>query len=130
MQFLWQFVRQNGKLIYYNAGRPVNILSGYNTDDFQQPTQSYQGALAYSNAINSSLFTSDGSFLRLKTLSLSYDLPKQFLQRIGINKFQLFFNGQNLWTITSYKGMDPENSYDGNFIGNLRSLTAGAQVNF
>jgi TonB-linked SusC/RagA family outer membrane protein len=130
LQFLWQFVRQNGKLIYYNAGRPVNILSGYNTDDFQQPTQSYQGALAYSDAINSSLFTSDGSFLRLKTLSLSYDLPKQFLQRIGINKFQLFFNGQNLWTITSYKGMDPENSYDGNFIGNLRSLTAGAQVNF
>ena len=130
LQFLWQFVKQNGKLIYYNAGRPQNILSGYTSDGYQAPTQSYQGSLAFSNAINSSRFIEDGSFFRLKTLTLSYDLPGKFLQTTGIRKFNLFLHGQNLWTITSYGGMDPENSYEGNFIGNLRNVTAGAQINF
>jgi len=130
LQFLWEFVKQNGKLIYYNAGRAQNILSNYSSDDYQTPTQSYQGNLAFSNAINSSRFIEDGSFVRLKTLTVSYDIPGKFLQTIGIQKFNMFLHGQNLWTITSYGGMDPENSYDGNFIGNLRTVTAGAQINF
>lgn len=129
LQFLWQFVKQKGKLTYYNAGRPANILSAYNTEKFQQPTQSYQGGLAYSNALNSSLFMTDGSFLRLKTLALKYDVPAKFIQKIGLKKVEFFFNGQNIWTITSYKGLDPENSFEGSFIGNLQSFTAGLQVN-
>ncbi|MEO7283650.1 SusC/RagA family TonB-linked outer membrane protein [Gelidibacter sp.] len=130
LQFLWEFVKQNGKLIYYNAGRSQNILTGYSSAEFQTPTQSYQGNLAFSNAINSSLFIEDGSFFRLKTLTLSYDIPERHLQNIGLTKFNLFLHGQNLWTITSYGGMDPENSYEGNFIGNLRTITVGAQINF
>lgn len=130
LQFLWEFVKQDGKLIYYNAGRPENILSAYSTTTYQVPTISYQGSLAFSNARNSSLFNRDGSFLRLKTFSLRYDLPDSFLQTTGIKKFQLFFNGQNLWTITPYDGLDPENSFEGNYIGNLRTITAGAQINF
>ncbi|WP_034887658.1 SusC/RagA family TonB-linked outer membrane protein [Gillisia sp. Hel_I_29] len=130
LQFLWEFVKQNGKLIYYNAGRIQNILSNYSRDDFQTPTQSYQGNLAFSNAINSSRFIEDGSFFRLKTLSVSYDIPEKALKGLGIQRFNLFLHGQNLWTITSYGGMDPENSFNGNFIGNLRTITAGAQINF
>lgn len=129
LQFLWEFVKQNGQLSDFNAGRPENILSSYSTI-YQAPTLSYQGNLAFSNALNSSLFRQDGSFLRLKTLSLRYDLPNSFLQNTGIKQLQLFFNGQNLWTISPYEGLDPESSYEGNYVGNLRTLTAGAQINF
>jgi len=130
LQFLWEFVKQNGKLIYYNAGRMENILNSYPSANFQTPTQSYQGNLAFSNAVNSSHFIEDGSFFRLKTLTVSYDIPERHLQNMGIKKFNLFLHGQNLLTVTSYGGMDPENSYEGNFIGNLRTITAGAQITF
>lgn len=50
----------------------------------------------------------DGSYLRLKTVSLGYELPKQLISRIGLNKLQVSASGQNLITWTKYSGMDPE----------------------
>ena len=50
----------------------------------------------------------DGSYLRLKTLSLSYNVPRTWLEKIGINSLQLYATAENLFTITRYKGYDPE----------------------
>lgn len=56
----------------------------------------------------SSRFIEDGSYLRLKNISLSYDLPTSLTKRWGINALQVYGNIQNLFTISGYKGYDPE----------------------
>jgi TonB-linked SusC/RagA family outer membrane protein len=60
------------------------------------------------NYLGSDRFVEDASFLRLKTLSLSYNLPKKWLQSLGINKLNIFATGYDLFTWTGYKGQDPE----------------------
>ena len=56
----------------------------------------------------SSRWVEDGSYLRLKTLTLAYNLPTQALEQYGIRKVQPYLTAQNLWTLTNYKGFDPE----------------------
>lgn len=50
----------------------------------------------------------DGTFLRLKTVSLSYSLPSAFISKLKIKSVNVFATGQNLYTWTKYSGMDPE----------------------
>lgn len=67
-----------------------------------------QGEQTNENNRISSRFVEDGSYLRLKTLSLSYDIPSTLTKRWGINYLQFYCNFQNLFTISKYKGYDPE----------------------
>ena len=60
------------------------------------------------NYLGSDRFVEEASFLRLKTLSLSYNLPKKWLKSLGINKLNIFATGYDLFTWTGYKGQDPE----------------------
>jgi hypothetical protein len=60
------------------------------------------------NSRISDRFTEDGSYLRLKTLQLGYNLPESLLQRIGFEKFKMYISGSNLLTFTNYSGLDPE----------------------
>ena len=50
----------------------------------------------------------DGSYLRLKTLTLGYNFPKTFTERLRISNARLYFTSNNLLTFTDYKGYDPE----------------------
>lgn len=56
----------------------------------------------------SNRFVEDGSYIRLKSLSLAWNLPKPWLKKIGVEWIQVYANVQNLFTITKYKGYDPE----------------------
>jgi len=47
-------------------------------------------------------------FIRLKDLTVSYNLPKNLLEKFNINRFRLFVTGRNLFTLTDWSGMDPE----------------------
>lgn len=62
----------------------------------------------------SSRYIEDGSFARLKTLTLSYNMNRQWIERIGVRSARVFLTGANLFTITNYSGMDPEVNYSGN----------------
>jgi TonB-linked SusC/RagA family outer membrane protein len=53
-------------------------------------------------------FVEDGSFIRLKTASLSYTLPDRIVKSIGVEHVRLYLSGQNLLTLTRYSGFDPE----------------------
>ena len=57
-----------------------------------------------SNYRFSDRFVEDGSFLRLKTLTLGYTLPKKALRKWGISTARVYVAGQNLWTISGYSG--------------------------
>ncbi len=61
---------------------------------------------------NSSRYISDGSYLRVKAVSLSYNLPKSILNKIKLERVRVYVRGQNLFTITDYKGWDPEVNAD------------------
>jgi TonB-linked SusC/RagA family outer membrane protein len=56
----------------------------------------------------------DGSYLRLKNLSLGYNLPQTVLRSIALKSAKIYVSAQNLATITKYKGYDPEVSRHGN----------------
>lgn len=65
-----------------------------------------QGPVGY----QSSRVLEDGSYLRLKTLSFSYTLPKKIVKQIYLRDLTFFVSGQNLLTFTRYSGVDPETS--------------------
>ena len=62
----------------------------------------------------STYFIEDGSYLRLKDISLSYDITGKWMKKAGITKLQPYFTATNLLTWTSYKGYDPEVNQYGN----------------
>lgn len=88
----------------------------------------------------SSRFIEDGSYIRLKNLSVSYDLPEKWLTKIGFSQLQVYANAQNLFTITKYKGYDPEIGANGQDVTRMgldngrypsqRIYTVGLRVNF
>ncbi|MFM9950145.1 MAG: hypothetical protein ACKV1O_19580 [Saprospiraceae bacterium] len=53
-------------------------------------------------------FLEDGSYLRLKNVTLGYNLPSSLLQQLRLSKLRLYVSGQNLLTFTDYSGFDPE----------------------
>ncbi|MEL7145126.1 MAG: TonB-dependent receptor [Bacteroidota bacterium] len=67
------------------------------------------------NRLFSTRFIEDGSFLRVRALTLSYDLPSSFLSKFKIKNLKVYATGENLLTLTSYSGFDPEvNTFGGN----------------
>jgi TonB-dependent starch-binding outer membrane protein SusC len=52
----------------------------------------------------------DGSFLRLRSLTVGYTLPTQVSQRLRVERLRVFFQGTNLWLLTNYSGLDPESA--------------------
>lgn len=57
---------------------------------------------------NSSYFVEDGSYLRVKDVSLSYDIPRKYIHKLGLTRLMPYFSASNLLTFTNYSGMDPE----------------------
>lgn len=102
-----------------------------------------QARLGYSNGdqARSSRYISDGSYLRLKTLTLGYEFPTSALKRLKLSRLRVYATGQNLLTFTNYIGWDPEVSSDA-FVTNTtfgvdfysapqpRTITFGLNVGF
>ena len=61
-----------------------------------------------SNRVFSSRIIEDGSFLRLKTVTLGYSLPQLLIKRWGIDKARVYVAAQNILTLSGYSGYDPE----------------------
>ncbi|MFC6859180.1 hypothetical protein ACFQHQ_07305 [Zunongwangia atlantica 22II14-10F7] len=135
LQFLFRFEKKSGLHSLFNAGRASNplrtVLAKLNGEStFQTISQSSQAGNAFTNVLNTNFPVQDASFIRLQTISFGYDLPKAFLDNIGIDALRLFIHGQNLFTITPYEGIDPQLSLSGIEIGSLRSISGGAQIKF
>ncbi|MFP4025017.1 MAG: SusC/RagA family TonB-linked outer membrane protein [Thiohalospira sp.] len=61
----------------------------------------------------SSRFIEDGSYLKIKSIKLSYNFNNKLAHKLNLSEFNLFIMGQNLYTFTNYSGMDPEVNYAG-----------------
>ncbi|MCU4155541.1 TonB-dependent receptor [Carboxylicivirga sp. A043] len=66
------------------------------------------------NSRISTRFIEDGSYLRVKTITLSYDLPQSILSKVNLANVRVYATGENLLTLTDYSGFDPEvNAFGG-----------------
>lgn len=74
----------------------------------------------------------DASFLRLKNLTVAYQLPKAWLQAAKLQDVKFHFTGRNLWTVTDYTGYDPEPETNviAFFYPNTRQYEFGVEVTF
>jgi len=138
LDFLFHFVKQenyNANTTFNMPGTRSNQLAStanhwQNAGD-ASPHQKYSvnngtAAMAYYNYTRSEASISDASYIRLKHISVTYDVPKKW---IGKMQCRLTVTGQNLLTFTNFKGADPEfQMYDR--LPPLKVITAGAQLSF
>ncbi len=131
-----QGFQNNGRIIldrWTTPGQVTNIPKLWNGRE----------AAIYQTGAADSRFIEKGDFLRLQNVTLSYDLPKSVLNGIadaGIRSVRFFVQGQNLFTVTGYSGLDPElnassttNSQfgvDNNTNPIIRTISFGANVGF
>ncbi len=80
----------------------------------------------------------DGSYVRGKSANLAYNIPSNVLKRIGINSLRVYFNVQNFFLITKFRGYDPEvSTFSGSFAQGIefystprsRSFSFGLNLN-
>lgn len=85
-------------------------------------------------------YIEDGSFVRLRNVTLGYQLQNAFIKKINLTSAKVYVSGQNLLTFTNYSGYDPEvgsfnqnpliNGVDNGRYPSARSLTVGFNANF
>lgn len=96
--------------------------------------------VAADNKRVSSRFIEDGSYMRIKNITLGYTFNKELLERIHVSSLRLYVSAQNLFTFTRYTGLDPEVNYAGNDTRQMgtdfftfpqaRALTVGLNLKF
>ena len=62
----------------------------------------------WNNSAVSTRYVDNGSYLRLKTVTLGYSIPTENLKRLKISRFMVYCTAENLLTFTKYSGFDPE----------------------
>jgi TonB-dependent starch-binding outer membrane protein SusC len=82
---------------YWTPARPSNTFARATANDDVEGSN-----------VASSAYIENGSFLKLKNFTIGYTLPAEIAKTISVTKIRLYFSTQNLFTITSYKGLDPE----------------------
>lgn len=102
----------------WSCGQLVSpFFNGYNTAGWmvnrwtpEKPNNTYQRVYIDNQraGIKSAYYAEDMSYLRLKNLELGYSIPVNLLAKIHLTGVRIYVSGQNLFTLTSYKGFDPE----------------------
>lgn len=134
-----QFVRKNGLSPLYNGNvpgymgnQPAGVLDGVWTGPgdrsavIQRYTTTFdEGMNAFYQYQASNAMIVDQTYARLQNVSLSYNLPTSLMRNV---RSRIFLNGQNLLTITGYKGLNPETQL--NVLPPLRTIVLGAHLTF
>ncbi len=131
----------------YNGARSVierfddnsNYPAGIQPWTQENPNTSVPRAF-YGSTLNSrgdtDRWLENGSFFRMKYISVGYSLPQKYLSKVGVSNAQITLSGQNLITLTKYKGLDPEfnngsiyeRGVDINAWPNIKSYSIGLQI--
>lgn len=87
-------------------GRYNTIVKQYWSPE--NPINSYPANRSATNLGLPVGFYQDASFIRLKDVTLSYDVPRTLARRFGVGSLRAYIDGRNLWTHTKWTGLDPE----------------------
>jgi TonB-linked SusC/RagA family outer membrane protein len=120
--------QQNASTVAYDRWTPTN------------PTNEVQRAFEDPASVNTSRYVEDGSFLRLKNITLGYNLPKSIASKIHSSQIKVYVSAANLVTWTKYTGFDPEVSrneqstlgqgIDYSIYPSSKSFLAGLSISF
>lgn len=97
---------------YYDANNNIVITSDKNTVPVVLDQAYYQG-IGTGFAGPAEQFVEDGSYVKLRELSLSYSVDRKWLKKTPFGSIDISLIGRNLWLQTDYKGVDPETSLTG-----------------
>lgn len=123
----------------FPAQKSARLLDAWTPTNTGSGIPKVEAASSFStNGVPNSYYMEDGSFVRLKSLVLGYNVTPSFLRRIKANKMRVYIQAVNLFTITKYTGLDPELTGDaasfgidfGNFPNGQRSFMAGVNLSF
>ncbi len=149
--FFFQFVKQLGPNFLfglrpgyassggYLANQPVSVLDRWQKPGDIAPIQRFSARYpsevndALSYAKDSDEAYKDASYIRLKNVNLSWQIPDQWVKKAKIDNCKIYFQAQNLLTITGFEGMDPENrgaTATVNVMPPLRVINVGLQLGF
>jgi hypothetical protein len=140
LDFLFQFVKQLGPNYRFrnsfifpgqfsatSSNQPVTVLNRWqNAGDVTNVAKFTTGSNGYAGG---DFAYTDASYLRLKNVSLSWQLPNKWVDRKYFKSFRLYMQGQNVLTITNWKGLDPE-TQSVSTLPPLRIWAIGLQVGF
>jgi len=138
LDFLFQFVKQdNFNENYFNpmpgtmVNQPIGVLNHWKQPSDSGPYQGFSDSNSARSLANNRYFQSDdaisdASYIRLKNISISYKLPQELTKKFSC---RISLQGHNVWTITKYKGIDPEFKNVG-YLPPLRVYTTSIQINF
>lgn len=116
----------------------INLLDRWTPEN---PSNIYPRANRNADYLHmSDRYLEDGSYVRFKTITLSYDLPSQVMKALKLTKVKLYVTGQNLLTFTKYSGFDPEvgsfgmdntrMGYDFGSYPSVKTVIFGASITF
>ncbi len=121
---------------YQNA--IAELANHYTTTNTNTTIQRANQSIA--NVPNADLYVYDGSYLRFKTITLGYTVPKSITSKLKIKKARVYVSGQNLLTLTKYPGYDPEVNFysadasrqgcDNGAYPTARTILGGASITF
>lgn len=141
LDLLFQFVKQTGYSYIRSftfpgdlSNQPVQVIERWQQPGDDSGIQRFTAfdpdgsvGLAFGRNRLSNNAVTDASFMRIKNASLSWTLPTVWCQKIKLSSGKLYVQGQNLFTITRYIGLDPESQMSMS-LPPLRMITAGLQV--
>ena len=112
--FQWSYGNNiiNANRLIFENGEPrkeTNMFASYiNRWTPENPNSDIPAVRGQGPKVFSSRVIEDGSYLRLKTISLGYNVPAKALKKCSLSSARIFISGENLLTFTSYSGYDPE----------------------
>lgn len=142
LDVFFQFVKQTGTLLLWNSipgvmntNQPTTLLDSWmkpgDITNIPKVTQALGPSFdGINNFIESDGRIADASFIRLKNVSINYNLSNRWAKKIKLDNASIFLNGQNLWTITDYKGLDPEIQRENLVLSLPRVIVFGIKINF
>ncbi|NME68983.1 SusC/RagA family TonB-linked outer membrane protein [Flammeovirga aprica] len=104
-------IMNGSKLMAYSEGRHRDQIHTWSPDNPTSDIPAYRGDLKQGTTNfrgDTDLWVEDGSYLRLKNITLGYSLPKRLMKKAKIDQFRIYVRAQNALTFTNYTGYDPE----------------------
>jgi hypothetical protein len=146
MSIFFEFKKQKGENYLFTQSQYIPGYYYYNQPSIVRKRWQHPGDIttiqrfaatgsspAYNPAANSLPLSdavySDASFVRLKTLSVAYLFPSKWIKSVHASEARIYFQAQNLFTITNYVGSDPENR-NIYVLPPLNTVTGGFQITF
>jgi hypothetical protein len=138
LDFLFQFVKQKGQNYKFGkypglfdgviGNQPITVLDRWKKQGDVTDIQRYNADFSLLGNVDLANFSNaafgNASYVRLKNLSLSWQIPSLWRSKVLVKDLRLYLQGQNLLTFTNYEGLDPENK-SSSTLPPLKMLTIG-----